>query len=153
MARRLLLPASVVAAVVLAAFACVSPDEVRVAVFGGKTNYPSETSQFDSNTVGGEVSVGFDVGRRAQAHDAEIKLLEEMTRERAAARAKEAPPTEKKTNPAERNTQLLVALTGLVTALGGLGIWKREKIMKGVRHCQEHLTKKKGGENKPCSKT
>ena len=113
---------------------CVAPDEIRTAILGGHTNYPSETSQFDSANYGAELSLAWDVGRRAQAHDAEIKLLEQLQRERAQAAA--SPPPK----PATED-MLIKALVGL-SALGGAGVWQGKNIAKGVRHIHAKVTGK-----------
>lgn len=134
---RLLLPSSVVAGVALGALlCCVSPDEIGLALFGGHTNYPSETSQFDSANYGAEVGLSWDVGKRAESNEAAIE-----TRELLAHRLPAPPPPKANDKPATENAQLIAALIALAAAVAGY--FQRANIAKGVRHVHAKITTKK----------
>lgn len=122
---------------------CAGPDEVRIDVGAGRTDYDGAVDLFDSDNYGASLGASWDVGTRAEASRALINLHQEIARrsnlrDEAVALDDGHPPTVKtESNQAE-------VITAIVVLLGAIaGWWQRNNLGRGVKSIAARVTKKK----------
>jgi hypothetical protein len=128
--------------------ACASPDEFSIEGFGGRTNYPAETNEWDSRNVGAAIRLAWDIpgGARARAHEAQIETAEILRHrwvdeQRPAQPVVEAPATASNDDESSMWMQLILALIGLIGAI--TGYLQRGNIAKGVKTISTRFASKK----------